>query len=151
MQSNKLIFSIMIVAACLIACSNDGATKSIAEKKAEEQSQRNPIKKGRYQCYNLSAEGDKIAPELFILSDNIYQVDDVTGKYAYDHQKNTIQITDGPLNHPSHKWIGFYTAKGTATSGGEKTLESMIEFKTQTDVDAGNKKVVMQCNCAELE
>jgi len=151
MQLNKLIFLILISSACLIACNGGKGSKSTAEKKAEEQSQRNPIKKGRYQCYQLSPQGDKIVPDLFILSDNSYQVDDVTGKYSYNHQKNFMQIIDGPLNSSAENWIGYYTAKGSATAGGGQTLESMLEFKKQTDIDSGNKKVMMHCNCVEFE
>lgn len=59
-------------------------------------------------------------------------MNDVTGKYSYNHQKNSMQIIDGPLHKASGQLIGFYTLKGSLTSGGGHTLETMIEFRKKT-------------------
>lgn len=149
MQWNKSIFTFLIFSSGFLACNNDSG-KTKAQKRAEEQNTRNPIQKGRYLCYQLLATGDKIAPDLFILSNNIYQVADTVGRYSYNYQQNAMQIIDGPLHNPSEPLIGFYTAKGTPTSGGGHTLETMIEFRKKDAKDSADKKVVMQCNCSEF-
>jgi hypothetical protein len=150
MQSSVVCFLMAILSVCLVACDGDDSSKSVSEKKAEEQSQRNPIKKGRYVCYYLSPAGDKIAPELYILSDNLYQVNDSIGHYKYHHKNSEIEWIDGPFYKSLKNWAGFYTAKGTATSGGGQTLESMIEIESQKRSD-GKWPKVMHCNCAEFE
>jgi hypothetical protein len=149
MQLTKSIFVWLIFSAGFIACNADGAGKTKAQKKAEEQSTRNPIQKGRYLCYHLFATGDKIAPELLILSDNMYQVDDAIGHYKYHPKNSEIEWIDGPFYKSSENWVGFFTAKGTRTSGGH-TLESMIEIESQKK-SSGDWPKIMQCNCAEKE
>lgn len=124
---------------------NGKQEKTVAEKKAAEQQRRNPMKKGRYRCYIQSSGGDKVAPDLFVLSDNIYQVNDTTGRYSYDHRHNAMHFLNGPLKQ-SEALIGYYLPKDAPTSGGGKTLESMIQFKRS---DTG--RIVILCNYAEFE
>lgn len=148
-----LFFGLMILSVVLAACNADGAVseKTKAEKVAEEKSKRTPVQKGRYQCWRLSSAGDEVASPLYILSDELYQVDEATGKYRFNPQENTIQFIDGPFRQDADPWIGFYTPQGTTTSGGGKTLETMIEVRKKSDVDEGNKRVILQCNCGEFK
>jgi len=145
------IIFLFIAAAFLPACNNDNPSETREEKRAKELSKKNPVIKGRYQCWRILTSGDQVASDLFILSDDLYQVDDVLGHYAYAQENGSMKWIDGPLHQPTENWIGFFTAKGSKTSGGGQTLESMIQVKRQADIDKNNKNVLLQCNCAERE
>lgn len=148
-----MVFVLMIAAMGIVACSSADSTagKTVAERKAEENYRRSPVKKGRYHCYWLFKTGDKNAEELFVLSDKMYQVADDAGHYVFDKEKNTMKIIDGPLQWPADTLLGFYTAKGSPTVAGGHTLETMIEFRPQRAMDSGNRQAVLQCNCIENE
>jgi hypothetical protein len=133
----------------LAGCNSDAPLQNInrAERIAEEKRKQNPVQKGRYECWELSSSGDKVTSPLYILSDEIYQFGETTGKYTFDQQLKIISFTKGPLHQVSDPLIGTYTPQGTPTQGGGKTLETMIEIRRRADIDAGDKRVIMQCNC----
>jgi hypothetical protein len=148
----KTFFTLLILSVLISSCnSSDISAETRTEKRTRELSKENPVIKGRYQCWRLSSAGDEVASDIFILPNDKYQVDGVVGSYSYDLKTGSLQWLDGPFHQPSESWVGFFTAKGSATAKGGHTLGSMIEIKRQSDVDAGNEKVLIQCNCAEKE
>lgn len=147
-MSRKTILNFALLLALVGCGSNElSPTRSRAERIAEEKSKQNPVQKGRYDCWELSPSGDKVTSPLYILSDEIYQFGETTGKYTFDPDARTIAFVKGPLYQAGNPLMATYTPQGTPTAGGSKTLETMIEIRRQADVDAGDKRVLMQCNC----
>lgn len=107
-----------------------------------------PIK-ARYQCYRLLITGNEVADDIYILSNTQYKTMGKVGKYTYNAKTRTLTFTSGPLYIPSQKWVGIYTGKGELTAYGGRTETAIIEIRRQADVDAGNKKVLQQCNCVQ--
>jgi hypothetical protein len=152
MLQTRLVLLMLALLVVGNACQNSESMqgKSVAERRADEQRRRNPIKKGIYRCWQLSAAGDSIAPDLYMLSDDMYQVDDVTGMYRYHHASNSIEWLDGPMYSATEKRTGVYRRKGSATTGGGHTLETMIQVQAKSAADTALRNIV-QCNCVEKE
>ncbi|HUC80223.1 MAG TPA: hypothetical protein VMR70_04870 [Flavisolibacter sp.] len=145
----KCIFAVCFALVCFSGCQerqplskSDRATRI-----AEEKSKQNPVQKGRYDCWELSPDGDKVTSPLYILSDEVYQFGEATGRYGFNHSGNTLVFTQGPLYQSGNPLVGTYTPQGTPTPAGGKTLETMIQIRRQADIDAGDTRVIMQCNC----
>jgi hypothetical protein len=114
--------------------------KSKAERIAEESCEKNPLKKGRYECWKDTDSGRVIAPPFYILSNDMYQVDDGVGKYRYDGKQNTIDFKDGPFSIGRWAFTGRYlysTDKNIIDSLGEPIIEILEKDRT-----------VLRCSCS---
>lgn len=140
-----------VCAGCGSASTADERKALSAERRADEQQKRNPVKKGRYRCWQTTAAGDRLAPELFVLSDDMYQIDDVTGKYAYNHSSKTIAWISGPLYSNSAKRIGLFQPKGALSPGGVPREASIVQvFEAESDESKAMRKL-LHCDCLETE
>ena len=149
MRSTYVVLCLILIGNHTVSCNSPDVEKTAAERKAEEQSLRNPIKKGRYKCWLLLPEREKATDDLYILSDQLYQVNDVVGHYRYFAKNGEVEWIDGLFHNPNENWIGSYLSTGIATVG-KNTVESAILIQSQTN--AGRQRGnVMRCNCVEFE
>ena len=149
MRSTYVVLCLILIGNHTVSCNSPDVEKTAAERKAEEQSLRNPIKKGRYKCWLLLPEREKATDDLYILSDQLYQVNDVVGHYRYHAKNGEVEWIDGAFRMPTETWIGSYFAKGVGTTG-KSIVEPAILIQSQTN--AGRQRGnIMRCNCVEFE
>lgn len=110
--------ALVVVWGFISACNNNtqAEIKSTAERRAEEKSKRNPIRKGRYQCAEIMADGKKDVSPLYILSDELYQYQNTVGKYRFDSVSTQIHWISGPFHYPQDEQIGIYKKALDASS-----------------------------------
>ncbi|MEJ7611270.1 MAG: hypothetical protein WKF88_08850 [Ferruginibacter sp.] len=137
MNTKKLLQGLLTLA----FISNSG----ISYGQTNKVSSASPIK-ARYQCYRLLISGNQVADDLYILSENQYKTMNKTGAYSYNPKSKTLSFSSGPLA-VTEKWVGVYTGKGERTPAGGKTISAFIEIRRLSDVNAGNLRVLQQCNC----
>lgn len=147
----KLLLAAIIFASCGNNKNASVANESSSQVKNVNPQKSNEIVKGRYQCYRLSSAGDEVASDLYILSDNEYKVDNSEGTYSFDENSKKIEWQTGPFHQPTQEWMGIFTKKGQPTGKGGHAVNSLIEVVRKADVEAGNSRVLLRCDCAEKE
>lgn len=149
MMKQTLVRSIFfLVLASFVACSSKEDNRSRAEKLAQERAEKNPVIKGIYHCWFISPDGDSIAPDLFILSNTMYQFGDSVGRYKFTKTDSTLVFVDGFWERKN--LVGKYVPKGTPTALAQ-TLETVIHIRTADGQAKGNAEDHIQCVCAERE
>jgi len=133
----------------LISCDRSASVKRkpIAERREEEQRKKNHIQKGRYQCWRFDGGDSTAALPLYILSDEMYQLEDATGSYAFDQSANSISFLDGPLHQ---KWTGNYLPVYTDLDENAVPKEIIIEMKPSAANDSA-KKGILRCKCSQFQ
>jgi len=114
--------------------------KTKAERIAEESREKNLVRKGRYECWQETDSGRQTALPFYILSNDMYQVDDHVGKYHFNAKENEIEFKDGPFSTRDAEITGRYIAP-TIKSKIDSFQEPMIEILEKDGR-------ILRCSCS---
>lgn len=137
----RFIAVTLVACYCLTGCNESpfGQQKTKDEKRREESAEKNPVKKGRYNCWYEQGGKREQAPYFYILSNNMYQVDEQPGRYRFNTANNSLQFMDGPYAAEpalTAKYVVQTPAKNIDSLG-----EPMIEFKR-------SDQSFLRCSCS---
>lgn len=135
-------FIAVIVVIIFISGCNESLSfkeKSKAEKIAEESREKNPVKKGRYECWKETDSIRLAASPFYILSNSLYQVDDQVGKYQFNAKENTLEFRDGPFGDGLEMTARYIDP--TADKKNDSLREPMIEIIEKS-------RTVLRCSCS---